>query len=202
MTQIRDPLLETKLHVPRGGRGLVVRQRLRERLSAGVGSVLTLISAPAGFGKTTLLTEWLAAVPGDGPAAERRPGRVPDQSDLELTEPKSPSRSSFESLSSTYQDCQPPPGLRIVNAHAFQAASFMRSIAKLMRLFQARWKFLSSLGMYDGPRSESRWESADPAAGSARPAYRTLTSSPSSTALRSTNSTNSSSIASSKVGCW
>jgi len=66
MTQVRDPLLETKLHVPRGGRGLVVRQRLRERLSAGTGSALTLISAPAGFGKTTLLTEWLASVPPGG----------------------------------------------------------------------------------------------------------------------------------------
>jgi LuxR family maltose regulon positive regulatory protein len=69
MAQVRDPLLETKLHVPRGGRGLVPRQRLRERLSAGAGSALTLISAPAGFGKTTLLTEWLAAGPGKGPAA-------------------------------------------------------------------------------------------------------------------------------------
>ena len=69
MTQVRDALLETKLHVPKGARGLVPRQRLRERLSAGPGSALTLISAPAGFGKTTLLTEWLAAVPGEGPAA-------------------------------------------------------------------------------------------------------------------------------------
>src|SRR5438874_949395 len=69
MTQVRDALLETKLHVPRGARGLVPRQRLRERLSAGPGSALTLISAPAGFGKTTLLTEWLAAVRGEAPAA-------------------------------------------------------------------------------------------------------------------------------------
>jgi LuxR family maltose regulon positive regulatory protein len=69
MTEVRDPLLETKLHVPRGARGLVPRQRLRERLSMGAGSALTLISAPAGFGKTTLLTEWLAAVPLEGLAA-------------------------------------------------------------------------------------------------------------------------------------
>jgi len=71
MTQVpdRDPLLETKLHVPKGARSLVRRQRLRERLSAGAGSALTLVSAPAGFGKTTLLTEWLAAVHGDRPSA-------------------------------------------------------------------------------------------------------------------------------------
>ena len=60
------PLLETKLHVPRRRRGLVARPRLSERLSRGAESVLTLVSAPAGFGKTTLLAEWLAAAPADG----------------------------------------------------------------------------------------------------------------------------------------
>jgi len=60
------PLLETKLHVPRWRRGLVARPRLSERLSRGVESALTLVSAPAGFGKTTLLTQWLAAAPADG----------------------------------------------------------------------------------------------------------------------------------------
>jgi LuxR family maltose regulon positive regulatory protein len=63
------PLLETKLHVPRGRRGLVARPRLIERLSRGAESALTLVSAPAGFGKTTLLTEWLADTPADGRSA-------------------------------------------------------------------------------------------------------------------------------------
>ena len=63
------PLLETKLHVPRRRRGLVARPRLSERLSHGVESALTLVSAPAGFGKTTLLTEWLSAAPADGRSA-------------------------------------------------------------------------------------------------------------------------------------
>jgi LuxR family maltose regulon positive regulatory protein len=58
-------LLETKLYVPRPRRDLVPRPRLAERLDRGSASTLTLVSAPAGFGKTTLLTEWLAA----GPAA-------------------------------------------------------------------------------------------------------------------------------------
>jgi len=57
------PLLETKLHVPRQRRGLVARPRLIERLGRGAESKLTLLSAPAGFGKTTLLAEWLAAAP-------------------------------------------------------------------------------------------------------------------------------------------
>ena len=44
----------------------MARPRLNERLSRGVESKLTLVSAPAGFGKTTLLAEWLAAAPADG----------------------------------------------------------------------------------------------------------------------------------------
>ena len=60
------PLLETKLYVPRLRRGLVARPRLIERMNRGAESKLTLISAPAGFGKTTLLAEWLAAAPPDG----------------------------------------------------------------------------------------------------------------------------------------
>src|SRR5918998_3809184 len=62
------PLLATKLHVPRRRRGLVARPRLSERLSRGTESALTLVSAPAGFGKTTLLTEWLATAEGPSTA--------------------------------------------------------------------------------------------------------------------------------------
>src|SRR5664279_2690495 len=64
-----SPLLETKLHVPRRRRGLVARTRLNERLRRAAESTLTLVSAPAGFGKTTLLAEWLAAAPADGRCA-------------------------------------------------------------------------------------------------------------------------------------
>ena len=58
-------LLDTKLYLPRSPRGLVPRPRLRERLDRGATSTLMLVSAPAGFGKSTLLAEWLTA----GPAA-------------------------------------------------------------------------------------------------------------------------------------
>ena len=54
------PLVATKLHVPRPRRGVVARPRLLHRLSDGVQGRLTLVSAPAGFGKTTLLASWLA----------------------------------------------------------------------------------------------------------------------------------------------
>src|ERR1700751_1761093 len=60
------PLLETKLHVPRWRRGLVARPGRSEPLSRGAESALTLVSAPAGFGKTTLLAEWLAVAAADG----------------------------------------------------------------------------------------------------------------------------------------
>jgi LuxR family maltose regulon positive regulatory protein len=55
-----DPLLATKLHPPRPRSRLVSRAHLVERLQQGMESDLTLISAPAGFGKTTLLAQWLA----------------------------------------------------------------------------------------------------------------------------------------------
>src|SRR5579863_5812484 len=63
-------LLGTKFYVPRPRPGVVLRPRLSERLDRGTTSKLTLVSAPAGFGKTTLLTEWLAAGPA-APGGER-----------------------------------------------------------------------------------------------------------------------------------
>ena len=53
------PLLQTKLYVPPVRPELVSRPRLIERLKAGLHRKLTLVSAPAGFGKTTLVSEWV-----------------------------------------------------------------------------------------------------------------------------------------------
>jgi LuxR family transcriptional regulator, maltose regulon positive regulatory protein len=55
-----DPLISTKLRVPQARPKLVARPRLAERLNPESGRKLTLITAPAGFGKTTLLGEWVA----------------------------------------------------------------------------------------------------------------------------------------------
>jgi LuxR family transcriptional regulator, maltose regulon positive regulatory protein len=55
---VSQALLTTKLRAPRVRPNLVARPRLRDVLAAGEGSALTLVSAPAGFGKTTLLGEW------------------------------------------------------------------------------------------------------------------------------------------------
>ena len=57
---LSDSLLETKLHIPTPRPGLVRRPRLLDRMDAGLERKLTLLSAPAGFGKTTLLSEWIA----------------------------------------------------------------------------------------------------------------------------------------------
>jgi LuxR family transcriptional regulator, maltose regulon positive regulatory protein len=53
-----EALLTTKFYVPRAHPNLVPRPRLGELLTEGMSRKLTLISAPAGFGKTTLLSEW------------------------------------------------------------------------------------------------------------------------------------------------
>src|SRR4028118_1536532 len=62
-----SPILTTKLYVPPPRPEAVPPPRLIERLNEGLHRKLTLVSAPAGFGKTTLLGEWLAG--GERPAA-------------------------------------------------------------------------------------------------------------------------------------
>lgn len=51
-------LLQTKFYIPTSRPELVSRARLIERLNRGRRRKLTLVSAPAGFGKTTLLSDW------------------------------------------------------------------------------------------------------------------------------------------------
>ncbi|MES0361772.1 MAG: LuxR C-terminal-related transcriptional regulator [Anaerolineales bacterium] len=52
-------LLNTKLYIPKHRLGLVQRSRLTDRLNSGLPQKLALVSAPAGFGKTTLVSEWV-----------------------------------------------------------------------------------------------------------------------------------------------
>jgi LuxR family maltose regulon positive regulatory protein len=52
-------LLTTKLYIPPLPVELVSRPRLIDQLNAAMRRKLTLISAPAGYGKTTLLSEWI-----------------------------------------------------------------------------------------------------------------------------------------------
>lgn len=67
VTRVSTKILATKLYRPQPRPDLVARVRLIDRLDEGLHRKLTLLAAPAGFGKTTLLAEWLAA--SDRPVA-------------------------------------------------------------------------------------------------------------------------------------
>jgi len=58
VASVQDVLLAAKLHLPRPRPDLVPRPRLAERLDEGLVRGLTLVYAPAGYGKTVLLADW------------------------------------------------------------------------------------------------------------------------------------------------
>ena len=60
-------LIQTKLYRPRKRSDLISRLRLLDRLNAGLSGKITLVSAPAGFGKTTLIAQWVQTI--DPPTA-------------------------------------------------------------------------------------------------------------------------------------
>jgi len=55
-------LIQTKLYGPRKRNDLITRTRLLEHLNAGLNGYVTLVCAPAGFGKTTLLAQWVQTI--------------------------------------------------------------------------------------------------------------------------------------------
>ncbi len=57
-----DSLLRTKLFVPIARSTQVNRSRLFEKLNTGLDKALILVSAPAGYGKTTLVSSWLREI--------------------------------------------------------------------------------------------------------------------------------------------
>ena len=65
----KPPIIETKLQPPRMREGLVPRSHLVERLRDGRSRRLTVVCAPAGYGKTTLLAQWHAEDRGVTPFA-------------------------------------------------------------------------------------------------------------------------------------
>lgn len=60
LNNIERPLLKTKISIPQPSPEFVRRPRLTERIERGVAGALTLLAAPAGFGKTNLMIEWVA----------------------------------------------------------------------------------------------------------------------------------------------
>jgi len=67
-------MLLTKLHIPSPGSNIVHRLHLIEKLNSGLKRKLILVSAPAGFGKTTLICDWLdqTQVPAAWVSLDRR----------------------------------------------------------------------------------------------------------------------------------
>lgn len=59
-----EQLLSTKFYIPTARKTLVSRPLLIERMNEGLRRKLTLVSAPAGFGKTTLVSEWVEQLHG------------------------------------------------------------------------------------------------------------------------------------------
>jgi LuxR family maltose regulon positive regulatory protein len=84
-----EQLLTTKFHIPHTRRELILRPRLIEQLNNGLDCKLTLISAPAGFGKTTLITEWVEnynlSIANEGQAPRRIAWLSLDEGDNDLT---------------------------------------------------------------------------------------------------------------------
>ena len=64
----KDLLLQVKLHPPVSGRILVQRPRLEEWISSAKHAKLVLVRAPAGFGKTTLMVQWINHLKAQGQA--------------------------------------------------------------------------------------------------------------------------------------
>ena len=62
---LKNIILNTKLYIPPKRSMLVSRPGILEKLEQGLSSPVTLVSAPAGFGKTTLLSEWYASEKGE-----------------------------------------------------------------------------------------------------------------------------------------
>jgi LuxR family transcriptional regulator, maltose regulon positive regulatory protein len=62
-----DQLLATKFFIPSSSHALIARPRLIELLNMGLEYPLTLVSAPAGFGKTTLLSTWALSLQPEHP---------------------------------------------------------------------------------------------------------------------------------------
>src|SRR6266581_1713221 len=112
------PMLATKLYIPRLRPNVVSRSRLLERLNEGLHGKLTLISAPAGFGKTTLVSEWLAG--GARPAA----WLSLDEGDNDLTRFLTYLVAALQTIAATLgagvsgalQSPQPPPPESILTA--------------------------------------------------------------------------------------
>jgi LuxR family transcriptional regulator, maltose regulon positive regulatory protein len=148
-------LLATKLTPPRTPLRQVFRQRLIDLLDAGARQLLTLLSAPAGAGKTALLASWSSAGQPPGPlawvsldagdneadrfwahalAALCRSGAVPSDSPLRTLGPASASSDSFlPRLVSGLAELPTPVVLVLDDLHDITDATVLTGLEFLLR---------------------------------------------------------------------
>nr|WP_139995159.1 LuxR C-terminal-related transcriptional regulator [Paenibacillus paridis] len=112
------PILFTRLHMPPSRPGIVMRRRLFEQLAEGLQGKLTIISGSAGYGKTTLVTEWLATC--DRPVAWLSMDKGDNDATRFLTyliaALQTIAPSSGEGVLALLQSPQPPPIESIITA--------------------------------------------------------------------------------------
>jgi LuxR family maltose regulon positive regulatory protein len=120
------PIVVTKLFVPRPQPKAVRRPRLLDRLNDGLHALLTLLSAPAGFGKTTLIAEWVAG--GRHPTAwlsldegDNDPGRFLHHLIAAL---RTVAGSVGERVLGALQSAQPPPAEWVLTSLVNELSNF------------------------------------------------------------------------------
>src|SRR5437588_8458637 len=118
------PILATKLYLPRLRPNVVSRPRLLERLNEGLYRKLTLISAPAGFGKTTLVSEWVEGIEQPGARRARTAWLSLDEGDNDPARFLAYLVAALQTIAATIgegvlgmlQSSQPPPPEAILTA--------------------------------------------------------------------------------------
>jgi len=128
------PLLQTKLYIPSTRPKLVHRPRLIEQMNEGLHRKMTLVSAPAGFGKTTLVGEWVDHLRLDAAKANQIENRIAwlslDERDNDPTQflayiiaalqtietRQEPAGNIGKAALSALQSPQPPPNEAILTA--------------------------------------------------------------------------------------
>lgn len=114
MTPAMADVLLTKLRRPPLRPGLTPRARLAARLAAGLDQPLTLVCAPAGFGKTTLVSTWLATLTGAAAPHLAWLALEPDDNDparflLYLVQALAHARPGFGAAALALLQSPPPP---------------------------------------------------------------------------------------------
>jgi LuxR family maltose regulon positive regulatory protein len=150
---MRMPLLTTKVYIPPVRPNLVPRPHLIDQLNAGLERKLTLISAPAGFGKTALVSEWVDHLRSQAAKEDQINGRIAwlslDENDNDSTRFLSYFIAALQTVEASLakgalvalQSPQPPPAEAILTALINEVAASPHRIVLVLddyHLIEAR----------------------------------------------------------------